>query len=405
MHRIDSPGFLANGNGAGKNAFTNGDAAAGVRGTLLEDVWLNAIQEELCNVIEGAGHTLLKTDKTQLYRALLALQLPLFESNMAEITAPNSNTPDAGVYRKSSGRMVVAGCIGTGPYTSDDFVTYTARTWGSSFNNINQYGLIDTGSLFVMSSVDMIQTSADGVTWTAITPTGFGGSSRELRGIAYSPTLGMYVCAPNLESGKIFRSTNLTAWTLSATPFSGVAASYTGNNQMLWTGTSFLMVLGTPGVGNGGIARSTDGINWTVVYTSTSAAQATCIAAGVGGVSRIAVGLQGSGGARTIYSDDDGLTWSSPSAIHVSNLGAAVCSMACDDGLWVMGVGNLNAPTTLLTNGHGIFTSRNGKDWTRRDNRGIFSYFSTVIPGRKWILGGNKTTTSTNMLQSTLFRY
>jgi len=66
MFRIDSDGHL-------NNLFTDGDPQAGTPATVISAAWLNALQEEIANVIEGAGITLEKGTNTQLLAALLAL--------------------------------------------------------------------------------------------------------------------------------------------------------------------------------------------------------------------------------------------------------------------------------------------------------------------------------------------
>ena len=50
--------------------FENGNPATGIEGTRLMAEWLNAIQEEVCFVIEEAGLTLDTGDDTQLHEAL-----------------------------------------------------------------------------------------------------------------------------------------------------------------------------------------------------------------------------------------------------------------------------------------------------------------------------------------------
>lgn len=59
MHRVDSSGSIA-------GAFSNGDPAQGVPGTRLEEDWLNAVQEELCAVVETCGGTLVKGTHDQV---------------------------------------------------------------------------------------------------------------------------------------------------------------------------------------------------------------------------------------------------------------------------------------------------------------------------------------------------
>lgn len=66
MHRIDS-------NGAVDGKFQAGNPAIGQRATQLPADWFNAVQEELCHVVEEAGLDLLKTDTGQLYAAIIAL--------------------------------------------------------------------------------------------------------------------------------------------------------------------------------------------------------------------------------------------------------------------------------------------------------------------------------------------
>jgi len=66
MFRIDGPGAT------GGNLFTEGDPGLGIAATTVTDEWLNAVQEEVANVIEGAGLTLDKADNTQLTQAIEA---------------------------------------------------------------------------------------------------------------------------------------------------------------------------------------------------------------------------------------------------------------------------------------------------------------------------------------------
>ncbi len=63
MHRIDSPG---NDNGE----FVDQDLNNNQPGSNTNAAWLNAIQNELVSVVEGAGLTLEKTDQTQFWQAI-----------------------------------------------------------------------------------------------------------------------------------------------------------------------------------------------------------------------------------------------------------------------------------------------------------------------------------------------
>ncbi|MBN8486362.1 MAG: tail fiber protein [Burkholderiales bacterium] len=66
MHRIDAAGHTG-------NQFTDGDPGSGVPATVVDAAWLNAVQDELVNVVEGAGLVLSKPAHTQLLAAIKAL--------------------------------------------------------------------------------------------------------------------------------------------------------------------------------------------------------------------------------------------------------------------------------------------------------------------------------------------
>lgn len=76
MHRIDSDG---NDNGQ----FREGNPQIGQGGTILDASWLNAAQEEICAVIEGAGLELDKGDHTQLLTAIEARITAMMSEAMA----------------------------------------------------------------------------------------------------------------------------------------------------------------------------------------------------------------------------------------------------------------------------------------------------------------------------------
>lgn len=76
MYRIDnatSDGSLPSPTAAGPNPdsyFTKGNPGMGVPATIVDDEWLNMLQEEICNAIEDAGDTLDKSDRNQLSTAI-----------------------------------------------------------------------------------------------------------------------------------------------------------------------------------------------------------------------------------------------------------------------------------------------------------------------------------------------
>ena len=66
MHRIDGPGHLS-------NQFTEGDPQLGQAPTTVTDDWLNDVQENLAQAIEGSGLALVKGSGSQLLEAVRRL--------------------------------------------------------------------------------------------------------------------------------------------------------------------------------------------------------------------------------------------------------------------------------------------------------------------------------------------
>lgn len=95
MHRIDSSGTAAalptpGAVGSQVGYFTEGNPSLGVEPTVVSADWLNAVQEELANVVESTGATLDKTDRTQLKAAIIALASGLGTGLLSKTFA---NTP------------------------------------------------------------------------------------------------------------------------------------------------------------------------------------------------------------------------------------------------------------------------------------------------------------------------
>lgn len=67
MHRIDTAGSTVD------NKFTDGDPQTATQATVVDDDFMNTVQEELAHVIEQAGIVLSKPDQTQLYQAIMVL--------------------------------------------------------------------------------------------------------------------------------------------------------------------------------------------------------------------------------------------------------------------------------------------------------------------------------------------
>lgn len=84
MHRIDGDGATPG------NLFTEGNPATSTPATVVTDDWLNAVQEEVCNFIEGQGITLL-TSGTDTYDQLDAALKKLIRLGGETFTATIAN--------------------------------------------------------------------------------------------------------------------------------------------------------------------------------------------------------------------------------------------------------------------------------------------------------------------------
>ncbi|ENC3433272.1 phage tail protein, partial [Escherichia coli] len=73
MHRIDTLTAVKDKFGPGKNGFADGNIRTGRLATWLNSAMWDAIQEEICGVIEKAGIELNKEEHDQLYKAILLL--------------------------------------------------------------------------------------------------------------------------------------------------------------------------------------------------------------------------------------------------------------------------------------------------------------------------------------------
>ncbi|EIO3726315.1 tail fiber protein [Salmonella enterica subsp. enterica serovar Brandenburg] len=108
MHRIDTPTAQKDKFGQGKNGFTNGDPATGRRATdLNSDMW-DAVQEEVCTVIEAAGIPLSKGEHTQLHAAIDRLIAEQVKTRL-EKNQNGADIPDKSLFVRNIGALPASG--------------------------------------------------------------------------------------------------------------------------------------------------------------------------------------------------------------------------------------------------------------------------------------------------------
>ncbi len=129
MHRIDTLTAVKDKFGPGKNGFTDGNLRTGRSATWLNsDMW-DALQEEVCGVIESAGIELNKQEHDQLYRAILSLITDgveegalLKERNGSDIPDKATFVKNIGAARAHSGSISIGG--DNGNWTTAQFIEW-----------------------------------------------------------------------------------------------------------------------------------------------------------------------------------------------------------------------------------------------------------------------------------------
>ncbi len=108
--------------------FTGGNPGGGVPATIVTADWANAIQEELCYVVEQAGLTLSKTSRVQLLAAIKLIAQGNSASYAASTTAANTYTatmsPVPAAY--TTGQVI--------------FIKFSNKNTGAATINLNSLG-------------------------------------------------------------------------------------------------------------------------------------------------------------------------------------------------------------------------------------------------------------------------
>ena len=208
-----------------------------------------------------------------------------------------------GVAVNSSGRFVVVGAEGT-ILTSDDGITWTPAVSGTLEAIIAITVNPATGRFVaLLFSGDTVIFSDDGISWTFATTIGVS----NIRAITVNPSTGIFVGVGN--SGTIITSVDGGIW-INQTPFAS-GGNFTGVavNPSLGSDGRFVAV-GSDGFGGGKVIFSDDsGVNWTSANSIPTVEGLSSVGVSNGGIF-VASGVDSlTGRGFIITSSDNGVNW------------------------------------------------------------------------------------------------
>ena len=260
-----------------------------------------------------------------------------------------------------------------------------------------------------------VQTSSDGITWTAQTPA----STNHWTSVAWSPSLGLFAAVSDNGSGnRVMTSTNGTTWT---------TRTSAGNNswtRVIWSPENAIFVAVAQNGANC-VMTSEDGVNWVARTPPASNGWYGLTWAASLGIF-VAVGLSGTG---RVMTSSDGITWIlrnsadetkswvdvawSPTLRIFAAVSITNAAMTSSDGVnwtaqllpviatynrikWIPGLEKFVAVNDAGNVGRGIVVSSNGAAWSLFPQSIVYSpdYSIGYSPALQRIVLGTSTSSS-----------
>jgi hypothetical protein len=297
--------------------------------------------------------------------------------NWQTITAPSAGNLLGVDYDDSM--YVAVSDTGAG-LKSADGITWTAvtpLTSNVSTDHLKAYAITHFGSTFVAAgavsstpyttSTGAVATSADGTTWTMGTlPAG----STPIHGLIYGTRLvGLG------ETGHLYTSTNGQAWLAGTTLTVPNGAPPIGTFNAGVYGNSDYVAVGD----NGYIAFSTDGITWE---------SAQVVTANSAGVNLHGVGWTGT---QFVAVGDNGAISISPDGTHWSGLQTSAITGA------LRAVSVSTAGTIVVVGDNGIETSTDGITWKARNDSGVAALSGVTFANAQFVAVGTSSAIKTSV--------
>jgi hypothetical protein len=184
MHRIDADGHVS-------NEFDDGDPGIPTQPTMVDAAWLNAVQEEIANVVEDAGITLVKNTNTQLREAIRFFMQGVEPGGRLALggVVSGSNTTDP--LLELDGATIGHDSISYVPYKHNRLALYNGTDWVPHFFTAMNQVVTDatkspaagaansTYDMFVWNDSGTLRCTR-GPAWSTDTTRGTGAGTTEL---------------------------------------------------------------------------------------------------------------------------------------------------------------------------------------------------------------------------------
>jgi hypothetical protein len=364
--------LLDAGNDPASNAARNG---VYLDGKFLDYVPKNGL--ESIQAIGGQYDDMILTDANPIGMKVLANQSAVIVSGTggtswnartstaaAAVAGWRSVTYGNGLFVAVATTTSTSGAVQTSP----DGITWTAQTLTTGASGVSGWQSVTyANGIFVAvaattSTSGAVMTSYNGITWTPRTLT-TGASSTGWSSVTYGNGLFVAVASTTSTSGAVMTSPDGITWTAQTLT---TGAALTGWKSVTYGNGLFVAVATTTST-SGAVMTSTNGITWNPRTLTTGASSTGWISVTYGNNIFLAI-AQSNSTSNTVMTSSDGISWTPQPSTAATGVGWS--SVIYANGLFVA------VAQTFLTTG-AVQTSPDGTSWTPRT-------LSTAGSGSGW---------------------